>query len=112
MQMDKRPEPIIIILDSYGIYIPQIFAMCYFVSGNRSTVAGVDDETISILKTGPTHADYWGAWEDVETNAVLTDAKGVSYNVFQDGDCWLIPVGMVWDHPTCSWFWPEKETSQ
>jgi hypothetical protein len=30
----------------------------------------------------------------------------VKYHVHQDGDCWLVPVGMTWDDEADGWRWP------
>ncbi len=95
-----RPEPILFLDDHRGIYIPRDFAACV----KRECVTGVDDDTWSTLEN-PDHEWYWEAWQDVCDRAIVTDEKGNTYNVYQDGACWLIPVGMEWDDRTESHFW-------
>lgn len=103
-----RPEPILWLSDSRGVYIPQNFAES-FVDRDRD-VTGVSAADWEILETGPDHEWYWEAWDDVLDNAIVTDHKaGVRYRVEQDGDCWLIPVDMEWDDEKAWYVWPEDE---
>jgi hypothetical protein len=97
-----RPEPILILNDAHGINLPRAFT----TNVARERVEHVSDEDWAILQAGPDHREYWDAWADVCDKAVLTDDKGEKYFVNQDGDCWLIPVGMTWDEEADAWRWP------
>lgn len=74
----------LLISDSWGIYIPQLFAR------NFGSFICRDDETILIA--GPEHAEYWETWDYVLRNTVIKDDKGTRYNLFQDNDLWAIPI--------------------
>lgn len=102
-----RPEPLLWLDDHRGVYIPRDFANSF--EDRNSSVKGVDPETWEILEAGPDHEVYWEAWNDVQRDAVVTDENGVEYNVYQDGACWLIPVGMEWSDKNDFFVWPEDE---
>jgi hypothetical protein len=92
--------------DARGQYIPRDFANSF---ANRAEhVVGVKDEDWAILEAGPDHEWYWEAWNDVCDNAVIT-AGGERYRVWQDGDCWLVPEGMVWDDREETFVWPRED---
>jgi len=82
--------------DSRGIYIPQYFAESIV----RECLSGVSDDDMQILLVGPDHGHYWDAWCDICDNAILTDEQGVTFNLYQDGDLWLVP---------CDWQPDEEE---
>ena len=100
--MKTPPEPILILNDAHGINLPRVFTKRVA----RERVANVSDEDWAILQAGPDHSEYWDAWQEVCDNAVLTDDNGAKYTVYQEGDCWLIPVGMAWNDKTDAWEWP------
>ena len=100
----NKPEPMLWLSDARGIYIPRDFATGF--ADRDKTVSGVDDETWTILEEGPDHEWYWEAWEDVCNDATVTDEHGNKFTVYQEGDCWLIPVGMEWDDQKEWYVWP------
>lgn len=75
----------LLISDSVGIYIPQLFARNY----GQHILCDADR---AILEAGPEHAEYWDAWDDVLGSTYVTDAKGLRYYLHQDGDLWAIPA--------------------
>ena len=82
--------------DAHGVYIPQNFAELT----KRECVTGVSDSDWECLLIGPTMKNewYWEAWQSVLNSARVTEPKtGVIYTVYQDGDCWLVPVDAVWE---------------
>ena len=99
-----KPEPLLWLSDARGVYIPRDFAQS-FVDRNKH-VANVPEDAWAILED-PEHRDYYEAWDEVLRDAVVTDGDGNKYSVHQDGDCWLIPAGMVWDHNNECFAWPE-----
>jgi hypothetical protein len=99
--------PILLITDAIGIYIPRNFAT-YFGEERSRYVSNITDEDWKILETGPDHEHYWDAWDGVCRDAVVKDLRGNKYLIYQDGDCWLIPIGMEWNDKTEQWIWPNE----
>jgi hypothetical protein len=110
--MTSKPEMLLWLSDSRGVYIPRDFAIS-FSADRAKHVSGVSDEDWAILEEGPDHESYWDVWTDVCDNAVVTDIHGVKFSVWQDGDCWLIPEGMEWNDQTNCFDWPDdRETEE
>lgn len=103
--MSNRPDMLLWLSDSRGIYIPRDFAL----SIDRVNVSGVSDEDWAILEAGPDHEYYWDTWADVEQNAVVTDEHGNKFTVYQNGDCWLIPEGMEYNEEKDTFAYPDDE---
>lgn len=99
-------EPMLWLSGARGRFIPRDFANSF---ANWANVLNVSDEDKAILQAGPEHDDYWEAWSAVLDNAVVRDDAGNRFTVYQDGDCWLIPIGMNWDEES-AWFQWETET--
>lgn len=102
-----KPEMMLWLSDSRGVYIPRDFANSF--ADRAAHVAGVDADTWAILESGPDNESYWDAWQEVCDNATVTDENGVKYRVEQNGDCWLVPHGMQWDDKTETYLWPDEE---
>jgi hypothetical protein len=105
MSAITRPDPILFLSDARGIYIPRDFAASF--ADRSKSVTGVSDEDWTILDAGPDHEWYWDTWTEVCDSAVVTDAHGSTYFVYQDGDCWLIPKGMDWQDGEDFFAWPD-----
>ena len=102
----KKAQLLLWLSDARGIYIPRDFAKSFV---DRSCVAGVSDEDWAILEAGPDHEFYWETWTEVEEKATYTDAQsGVVYTIWNDGDCWLVPVGMLWSEEADTFVWPKE----
>ena len=99
-------EPQLWLTDGRGQYLPRDFARSF--TNRAKHVTGVSDEDWAILEAGPDHDDYYEAWDEVLSSAIVTTDDGVQHVVYQDGDCWLVPVGMEWDHDA-DWFSWQKE---
>lgn len=87
---DNLPDKSILFADSCrGIRIPQYFSAVI----DRTCVSGIDAYQWRILEYGP-HSDnyYWDVWDEVERDAVVTDENGQQYNLYHDGDLWLVPL--------------------
>jgi len=106
----SKPEPLLWLLDSRGIYIPRDFAQSFTDRAKR--VRGVSDENWAVLEAGPDHEQYQDTWTDVCDNAIVTDKNGVEYSVYQDGDCWLIPEGMEWSDEEDGFVWPSEDEDE
>ena len=94
--MSTYEEKVDAILDSSrGIYIPQDFVNVYLHYGHD--LRGISQRDIDMCAAGPDEEWYWEAWDAVEQNAVLTEpGTGQRFNVYQDGDVWLVPVDAEW----------------
>ena len=98
-----RPEPLLYINDAHGIYVPKVFVEKS--KAENLKFEGVDDNVLAELLIGPDHEHYWDAWDEVCRNATVITQDGVTYSIFQDGDCWLIPSGMQWSVTEDKWVW-------
>ena len=89
-EFGELPDNSILFLsDARGIYIPQNFAE----SVDRENVANVGDWAWTAIKAGPDDESYWDAWVEICDNAVVRTKDGKNaYAIWQDGDCWLIPL--------------------
>jgi len=103
----NKPDTMLWLSEARGIYIPQHFANSF--ANRDQAVRGVSAEDWAILEAGPDHEYYWDTWTDVCDRAIVTDDVGTQYRVHQDGDCWLIPVGMEWNDDKDFFVWPEAE---
>jgi len=103
----KRPDKILWLNDARGIYLPRDFASSFDDRSKR--VSDVSDEDWAILDAGPDHSEYWDTWCEVEQDARVTDDDGNVFTVYQDGDCWLIPVGMEWSDEQDTFVWPDEK---
>ena len=102
----SRPEMLLWLTDSHGVYIPQQFAKC--LAQRDKYVSGVSATDWAVLEAGPDNESYWDSWINVCDNAVITDENGSSFTIWQDGDCWLIPCGMDWRDDIECFAWPEE----
>jgi hypothetical protein len=99
----KKPDTIFFLSDARGIYIPRDFA-----NGIKpECLSGATAEDVAILKNGPDDLCYWDAWDAVLESARVTEDNGTVYTLHQDGDLWLIPVGMEWNEDRDCYAWPE-----
>lgn len=116
--MTTKPDVMLYLSDSRGQYIPRDFA----VETERDCISGVSAEDLDLLAKGPPggmESDddacvwYWDIWDNVLDHAVVTDpTTSIKYTVYQDGDVWLIPVGMEWDCKQDWYVWPSDETDE
>ena len=97
------PEPILLLTDANGIYIPKYFSEMF--------PDLLDDDTKEVL-SNPENEWYWDVWEDIINYhpVELEDDDGNKYFLYQQGDLWAIPVGWEWDEDK-DWFVPPKEES-
>lgn len=105
--MSNKREPILLLTDARGVYLPKDFIEAI----RPECLSEVSDEDKAVLLAGPEHEHYWEVWSDVCDDAVVTEAPGtpvaVKFTLYQDGDLWLIPEGMEWSERR-DWFaWPE-----
>ena len=87
MEFDIPPDALLFADSARGVYIPQHFAE----SVNREYVFNVNDEQYTILESGPEQEGYWDVWVEVLDGAILIDSDGREWQLWHDGDLWLIP---------------------
>ena len=68
--------------DSHGIHVPQMFAEEYF------GFDGVDQSDMEICRAGPEHKNYWDAWENILQHAYSIDKYNREWFLFHDGNLW------------------------
>jgi len=105
--MTNKPEMMLWLSDSRGVYIPKAFADSFIDRSKH--VSGVDAGQWETLEAGPDHQEYWETWQEVCDSAVITDENGHEYFIHQDGDCWLVPKGMEWNEDSDCFEWPKED---
>jgi len=70
-----------------GIYVPQRFVA-------HGGIAGIPEDDLAILRSGPDHESYWEAWEEALRFGEITIA-GTCYSLHQseEGDLFAVPPG-------------------
>ena len=94
--MCELPENAELYLDgNRGVYIPQNF----FEETKPECINWhCDDEHKEWILSECSNTDhefYWDAWNDAECNGMVTvtsPESGIEYNLYQDGDLWLVPI--------------------
>ena len=76
---------------THGQYIPQLFIQQYADTIVKDTIR---QEDIDILQSGPDNDLYWDTWDTVLDSAVLQDAYGTRWILYQSGDLWIIREGV------------------
>jgi hypothetical protein len=96
--METLPENAELYIDgSRGQYIPQNFFE--ITLPDCINWHGIADEKDEILKdcSSPENEFYWDSWIRFEDYATVTNPDTtIEYNLYQDGDLWLIPVDAEW----------------
>lgn len=93
--MSKRhnPEPALVLLDTHGVYIPQLF--CADITQEEAELMCVDWEDVQTCQAGPDQEWYWEAWSSILQSASFTDESGTTWTLHQDGALWEIPEGFA-----------------
>jgi hypothetical protein len=101
-------EPIRWVDGRHGGEVPRRFARSF--RNRAEQVEGVDDENWARLERGPGDQYYLYAWIAVAAAATVTLGTA-RYCVRQldEGDVWLVPVGMAWDEDTQRFVWPDAD---
>ena len=83
----------LILSDSHGVYIPQLF--CADIDAADAARIGVDFTDVQCCQAGPTPSNewYWEAWQAILDSAVVIDDNGTRWCLYQDGDLWELPEG-------------------
>lgn len=88
------PDSELLLSDSWGIYIPQMFATRHLTDAVCQR-CGIDPADAAIL-SDPDNELYWEAWDTV-LDSYWEETKEGRWTLWQDGDLWLAPPGFQWD---------------
>lgn len=99
--MKAKLEPILAVVDSWGVFAPRRFVELYgeYIESNLWA------DSVDVVRQGPGTEDYWESWEDIESRGVV-HMDGSWFRIHQDGDIWIIPEGMEWDDDSQWFVWP------
>ena len=87
----RTPEPNLILLDSHGIYIPQLF--CSDIGEGEAASLSISLWALSECQAGPDSPHYWEAWDEILRDCSYRDEQGTLWTLHQNGDLWEIPEG-------------------
>ena len=87
----RTPEPNLILLDSHGIYIPQLF--CADIGEEEAASLSISLWALSECQAGPDSPHYWEAWDEILRDCSYRDEQGILWTLHQNGDLWEIPEG-------------------
>lgn len=90
----EPPEPVLVLNDGHGIYIPKMW--CSDISESDCERLGITWWAVQQCQAGPDAEHYWDAWNDILCNCQMTDDKGVTWRLHQDGDLWEVADGYEW----------------
>ncbi len=93
MSQHRKPEPVLVLADRHGVYIPQLF--CADITQEDAELMCVDWQDVQTCQAGPDQGWYWEAWECILQSASLTDRQGTTWTLHQDGDLWEVPEGFT-----------------
>lgn len=94
----------ILLSDSNGVYIPEIFAK-NFAEGWEA----MSEWDLETLKSGPQHDSYWDVWNWVLDNVIHTDKLGNKWRLYQDGDLFAICDELMSDEEYKDFFGEERD---
>lgn len=89
-------EPTLVLSDSHGIYIPQMW--CQGIDQAEADMLGIRLDDVKVCQAGPDQEWYWEAWSAILDSASIV-SDGVRWHLHQDGDLWEVPEGYEW--PEC-----------
>jgi hypothetical protein len=91
--MNTQLSPKLVLSDSHGVFIPQIY--CEGADEEWAQSVGVDYRDVETCQAGPDHEWYWEAWNNI-LNEAHTVVDGVTWRLVQDGDLFEVPDGYEW----------------
>jgi hypothetical protein len=87
----KTLEPILLIDENQGVYIPKVF--CEQCNPDNSFWVW-DYENDGEILLNPEHELYWEVWDEILNNAFYHNPdENIKYTLYHNGDLWLIPEG-------------------
>ena len=86
--MSERTGWILAVDNHAGIYAPR-----EFVERFRDYLS--DADYVQDVQDGPDGEYYWDSWAEIESCETVKLDDG-EYQIYQDEDIWLVPVGYDW----------------
>ena len=87
-------EPVLVLSDSHGIYIPQMW--CSDLDQDQAEKLGLNWRDVKQCQDGPDAEFYWEAWDCILSACEVTDDHGITWRLYQDGDLWEVADGYQW----------------
>lgn len=91
LALPEPPEPVLVLADSHGVYIPQLW--CSDLAREDCADLGISWEDVRCCQCGPYEEWYWEAWQAILDSCQMTDEHGTVWRLHQDGDLWEIADG-------------------
>ena len=91
--MDTQLSPKLVLSDSYGRYIPQVY--CEDADEEWAESVGVDFKDVLVCQAGPDQDWYYEAWSNILDSAHKV-IDGVTLRLVQDGDLFEVPDTYTW----------------
>lgn len=91
LALPEPPEPVLVLVDSHGVYIPQMW--CSDIDESDCERLGVTWWAVQQCQAGPDSEHYWTAWDDILRDCQMTDECGTVWRLHQDGDLWEVADG-------------------
>jgi hypothetical protein len=90
----EPPDPALVLMDSNGIYIPQLW--CSHLDEAEALKLNLNWWDVQQCQAGPDGEHYWFAWTQILDQASWTDANDVTWHLHQDGDLWEVAEHYQW----------------
>lgn len=90
----EPPEPVLVLSDGHGVYIPQLW--CSDLTEQEAAKLHLSWWDVQQCQAGPDAEHYWDAWDSILRDCEMTDDRGVTWRLWQDGDLWEVADGYVW----------------
>ena len=97
----------LLVSDSYGIYIPQTF-----LERAHADWDGISFGDAMIIGKGPEHEHYWEAWNEILNDATVTTDEGHTYRLHQDGDLWMYCEALMTDEEYQNFFGEARDPAE
>jgi hypothetical protein len=91
--MKTNLEPILLIDENQGVYIPKVFCKC---CNPQNSYWVWDYENFYEILLDVEHINYWDVWQEVLDNAYYIDPNdNIKYTLYQNNSLWAIPEGYI-----------------
>jgi hypothetical protein len=89
------PEPALVLLDSHGVHIPQLW--CSDIAESDCEALHIQWSDVQTCQSGPEEGWYWEAWQTILDDCYMVDERGTRWTLHQDGDLWEVPDGFSFE---------------
>lgn len=91
--MNAQLSPKLVLSDSHGVFIPQIY--CETADEEWAQSVGVDYRDVLVCQAGPDHEWYWESRENILNNAHIV-VDGVTWTLIHSQDLYEVPSTYKW----------------